>query len=72
MERDMRRINKIWEACNELGEWHTFAIIGSGKNLYVATLHTGAMRPSDNNRLGSMYRIRQGGNYGIKEPDDYT
>ena len=54
--RDMRRINRVWDACNRKGEWHTFALVGSGKNRFIATLHAGAKTRADMSRVGDVYR----------------
>lgn len=56
--RDRRQINKVWEACNRLGEWHTFAYVGTGKNRILVTLHAGAMIDADQNRIGNVYFTR--------------
>ena len=53
--RDRRQVHKVWEACNRLGEWHTYAHVGTGKNRVLVTLHVGAMIPSDTNRIGEVY-----------------
>lgn len=60
MRRDMRRINKIWDFLNPMGEWYTFAKIGSGKNSYIATLHTGLITETDKQRLGEIYQQKHG------------
>lgn len=52
---DMRQVNKVWDACNWLGEWCTYAIVGNGKNSIVVTLHVGSMIPSDQDLIGRRY-----------------
>lgn len=56
--KDRRQVNKVWEACNPKGEWHTFAYVGTGKNRVLVTLHTGAMNRSDTDRIGTVYYNR--------------
>lgn len=53
--KDKRLINKVWEDCNRLGEWHTFAYVGTGKGRVLVTLHAGAMTPCDEHRMGDTY-----------------
>jgi len=53
--RDMRQVNKVWDACNPKGEWHTYAWVGTGKNRVLVTLHAGAKTRADENRVGDMY-----------------
>ena len=55
MTKDRRQINKIWEACNCLGEWYTYAIVGTGKNSFVATLSNGAMADYHQRLIGQQY-----------------
>ena len=56
MKGDKRKINKVWDACNPKGEWHTFAIVGSGKDSYIKTLRAGGMSESDYNLIGTIAR----------------
>ncbi len=56
--KDMRRINKVWDFRNPMGQWFTFALIGSGRNSYVTTLHTGRKTRADSNLVGEVYRSR--------------
>lgn len=56
MRKDMRQVNKVWEACNPLGEWYTYAQIGTGKNAFVATLSNGAMANYYQHLIGEVYR----------------
>jgi len=53
--KDMRRINKVWQACNPLGEWFTYARVGSGKNAFITTLSVGAMADHYRYLLGKRY-----------------
>ena len=55
MKRDMRRINKISDACNRLGEWFTYAKVGTGKNSTIITLRNGCKQTSDYNLIGIIY-----------------
>lgn len=56
MRRDNRRINQVWQSCNRLGEWYTFALVGSGKNSKVVTLSNGAMANYYQDSIGNLYR----------------
>ena len=49
---DRRQINKVWDACNPIGQWFTYALIGSGKNSYVYTLHEGRQTEEDVRLIG--------------------
>jgi len=49
---DKRQINKVWEACNPIGQWFTYALVGSGKNSFVLTLHEGRATEHDYNSVG--------------------
>ena len=53
--RDMRRINKVWDACNPHGQWYTYAQVGVGKNKTIVTLHHGRMTQNDWEYLGKPY-----------------
>ena len=56
---DKRRINKIWDFCNHLGEWFTFGLVGSGKNSVVVTLNNGGgclPEPTKQNLLHTVYK----------------
>ena len=55
IHKDKRRINKVWQACNPLGEWYTYAIVGSGKNSFIATLSNGAMADYYQSKVGTRY-----------------
>ena len=55
IHKDRRKINKVWQACNYLGEWSTYAIVGSGKNSFVATLSNGAMAEYYQKLVGTEY-----------------
>ena len=50
------RINHVWDFVNPLNEWHTFAVVGTGKNQIVVTLHAGKMTVDDQNLVGELYR----------------
>lgn len=55
MNKDRRQINKVWQACNHLGEWFTYALIGTGKNSFIATLSNGAMADYYQRLIGQRY-----------------
>jgi len=53
--KDMRRINEVWQACNHLGEWFTYARVGSSKNAFITTLAVGAMADRYQHLVGKRY-----------------
>ena len=49
-----KQINKVWEFCNPMGQWFTFAKVGTGSNSIIVTLHAGKMIKSDKERIGTI------------------
>ena len=54
--KDSRRINRVWEFRNPLGQVFTFARVGTGSNSVIVTLHAGAMTKQDEERVGTCYQ----------------
>lgn len=55
MLKDRRQINKVWHACNPKGEWYTYALVGTGKNSFIATISIGAMADYYQRLIGTIY-----------------
>ena len=55
MKPDKRQINKVWEAQNPIGQWFTYALIGSGKSFFVKTLHEGRATTDDYDSIGECW-----------------
>lgn len=61
MRRDMRRLNKVSQACNPQGHWYTYGQVGTGKNSLIVTLSSGAMADYYSRYVGELWKNLKGG-----------